>query len=702
MKKYLSVLIGLFISISSMADLTTFQKNWIYSKSKTQQFRDGKVTIKQFTRLTKFQNNVWPISQTTYLFNTNKTNESPLDIFKTITKNFPNQKWESKIKDGNVSGTSYWKGLNRIHAIFIGKYDNGFLITSSLIRVGYKDIVFNELKSLHRALNSYHSSNKFSFIPSIINKVYANSFLDLEQILGNENNPIVGDTQMGIAPGGVIQVGGTIDHNHTLNIDQTQFETLSSDLKNATNTLNTSNAEIAKVNQTVNNLNTTLNESANTLNSSVEQVTDSVNDMGKVLEKFTDAGHMAKVGFATGAGTALGAILVNTGIDLLASGIDVIKEWITGEKEDIENWENFNKARKNWESLRKQSSVIEKTVDNFLTQINMLDLLPESNEQMDVFQSLEKYLYIKEFEAEQFKRNSENEKLSLNCREAQYIRFKKLDTWIKNVEKLVEHNKAQGLGQYQHNDLFICTQIQHFLKKLADVEMQMQNYRYYFLRAQDQYYEKLAEDFEVISEKVAEINDEDYEEDVINAYNDSLETMMDSKKEEFITDCRKDPKKYKIPSREFDSSTNKNKWILSRCNSRYSEIYSDIHKKEVATRTGAKQQAQANEQNKNITLKSPDLTYLRVLQSNKMWFDRIRVEQECAEIIMSAAKSQAAIDCQKGNASLFSMEDSFKKLRNKYQDKSCDLLIQDLSNKITKADEERGPKFDTSEDFLFY
>lgn len=612
MKKFIVCVLVNFLFFQQIFG-SSINYRWNYGARKENRVDGQLVSTKNFIRVLNLNGAKIPIGSAQFSSVSHKSKNSEIAaLVKNLKSSFSEVKWYEKKQHNVTELEAQWGKVNRyLYFRFVEGKNNTF-VYSAVGKISYVSIFRDEAielanRVIHEAKLKKIVSKDETFLCHYFPCAKANDILD--SIIDAINNDAGGTTDAGdvsidsvdsylntqtidgnIEVGGSVEVFGTIDIADSNGVISGATSQITGSLDNSTSVLDRQGTDF---NNNLSNFNTSLNSQGDQINNTIQNSTNQMTQESQkwreevlkdsaawredsaewrkessawrqeykrtndIAEKMSDPKHMAKVGFATAAGAALGSLFINLAVTGISSGISYIWNELLFDKTNKKiRWENFQQALANIEKVEKDLIDVEKSMNGLINSLVKMAAI-KSSENLDVKSDdslvsiLESLSDEKIGEADYIKQFGVYEEgLSrdqIKCKLAYSNSLKRESEDILKLIKFAKENtNHKGLDKG-----FFCNQISDMKKKLIEGENLLNKLRINLLAGAQQYYEFRENEIEDMKKSVDLINDKDYQEQVakadkgeLKAIESAKEFMDEAKIDRFLDQCREGKGEY--------------------------------------------------------------------------------------------------------------------------------------------------------------
>ncbi|NOT78323.1 MAG: hypothetical protein HOP07_04900 [Bacteriovoracaceae bacterium] len=710
-----------------------FNSKWNYTPLLSQTENESTLQMKLFKRVFWINKTEIPIAETTFTFLKNpKEKTMLLDLGKNIQKSFGTVGFIVSGDESNVLVEGHYKKINRFIKIHLKLKDNNVTIVSSFIRSGFKKNLDMEIDELHSVLLSYNgdSVDKTSWInqfqkfiikdanaagidyksifsssnismppsslgtpsPSLIN--FNLSTTGLQESTDNLTNQIgATNTQLGNAnvnwAGTNLRLG---DANSNWSGTNMRLGDANTQLGNANNNWAGTNLRLGDANTQLGNANTnwastnTQIQAANANLADFNKQYGSMNtnwaESNKLLGKMMDPNHMAKVGFYTAAGAALGAVTVNLAVEGVSAGISFLHELFTGSKKKKLEWEDFEKAMSLWDNQLSYLVKMEQAVDSYLAAFDFFDGKNLSNYYL---KQLTDAMRDMRFDRDLFTEKFKDQSLDVSCRKVFHSAADELDQKIKEYDEIIKFATKNNLSINGGANYF-CNQLKELQRKILSAENQMQDIRLKILLAENQFYGKQETELESRDDKMEDINGKLSKTiQSKNKYDQVISERQSEKekagKDEWVDSCLdgKNDQGAKINA-EFKGSFLGGIFTHFKRKSLCNTAFENISKQELARSQKSLDILSAEEEmRKSLKLKTNSYVDMKLSEEQMSWMARLHIDAYCFQFAHQSSEKIPA-KCNEYPELLYSMSLSkgHEKAKRAYDSKCQDRYLQGI------------------------
>lgn len=696
-----------------------FNSKWNYTPLLSQTENDSTLHMKLFKRVFWINKIEVPIAETTFTFLKNpKEKTLLLDLGKKIQKSFGTVGFIVSGDENNALVEGHYKKINRFIKIHLKLKDNNVTIVSSFIRSGFKKNLDMEIDELHSILLSYNGElvGKTSWIkqfqkfiikdanaagidyksifsssnismppsslgtssPSLIN--FNLSTTGLQESTDNLTNQIgATNTQLGNANG---NWAGT---NLRLGDANTQFGNANSNWAGTNLRLGDANTQLGNANTNWASTNTQIqaaNANLTDFNKQYGNMNTNWAESNKLLGKMMDPNHMAKVGFYTAAGAALGAVTVNLAVEGVSAGISFLHELFTGSKKKKLEWEDFEKAMSLWDNQLSDLVKMEQAVDSYLAAFDFFDGKNLSN---DYLKQLTDAMRDMRFDRDLFTEKFKDQNLDVSCRKVFHSASDELDQKIKEYDEIIKFATKNNLSINGGANYF-CNQLKELQRKILSAENQMQDIRLKILLAENQFYGKQETELETRDDKLEDINDKLSQTiQSKNKYDQVISERQSEKeksgKDEWVDSCLdgKNDQGAKINA-EFKGSFLGGIFTHFKRKALCNTAFENISKQELARSQKSQDILSAEEEmRKSLKLKTNSYVDMKLSEEQMSWMARLHIDAYCFQFAHQSSEKVPA-KCNEYPELLYSMSLSkgHEKAKRAYDSKCQDRYLQGI------------------------
>lgn len=431
---------------------------------------------------------------------------------------------------------------------------------------------------------------------------------------------------------------------------------------------NNTNGEIGKANESMKDLNTNWAES------------------NKILGKAMDPNHMAKIGFYTAAGAALGGIAVNLAVQGVSEGISILYELFTGTKQKKLEWEDFEKAMQVWDNQLNDLVKMEQVVDNFLS---AFDFFEGKNVGNDYVKQLNMSMRDMKFDRDMYLEKFKDQNMDIACRKLYYDAADELDQKVKEYDKIIVFATNNSMS-INGGAGYFCNQLKELQRKILSAETQMQDLRLKILVAENQYYNKQKDTLEKRDEDMGKINNKlaktlkekkSYDKAVLERAADAhketranwLSQCMDGKNEEGLMIKEQVSKSFFL-LRYFKKR--------SSCQDAFARVGEALKKRDEET---VKRMFADEALRKDLVVKANNTVELQLSAEQMAWMSRLHMDAYCYQF-SHGPESEIPAKCRDFPELLYSMSLSkgSEKAKNAYENKCEGRYLEGLKG-LAKA-----------------
>jgi hypothetical protein len=411
-----------------------------------------------------------------------------------------------------------------------------------------------------------------------------------------------------------------------------------------------------------------------------EQMNTNWAESNKILAKVVDPNHMAKVGFYTAAGAALGGVAVNLAVQGVSSGISFLHELFTGEKKKKLEWEDFEKAMMVWDNQLNDLVKMEQVVDNYLAAFEFFEGKNLGN---DYVKQLNISMRDMRFDRDIFMEKFQDQNMDISCRKLYYDAADELDQKLKEFDKIIQF-ATSGNKSITEGPNYFCNQLKDLQLKILGAETQMQDLRIKILVAENQYYGK--------QENTLEKRDTD-----IDKVNDNLSNTLEKKKEydKKVTDRIAETKKQsrsewltscmnaKNDAGKAIAESSKSFFIFryfekkSKCNDAFAKVEPSLNKRDEASVRNL-----ASEENlrKDLIVKANNNVEMKLSEEQMNWMTRVHVDAYCYQFA-HGPQNKIPAKCSEFPELLYStsLSKGYEKAKGAYVNKCQDRYTKGLN-----------------------
>lgn len=665
------------VTVAPISSVEIFNSKWNYSPLIIKKEDESVIHTKIFKRILWIETKAVPVSELTFVYlknpkpNEDKRKDELSYIAQSFKKSFGN-KMVVKGSGNFFSVEGPFEKTNRYMRLSLVKKDDSITIITSATRIGFYSKLENELNELHAFLSSYkgiyknkEAEVKTSWLNFIMNEAHADndSRLDFLSLIGGSHSG---------RPG--------LDLNLNLN---SQMPGVENGLNNLSGNVGNLNTTLGGTNQTWNNTNTQLgraNDTAAKFADEYKNMNTNWAESNKMIAQTTDPNHMAKVGFYTAAGAALGAVTMNLAIQGVSSGISFLYELFTGEKKKKLEWEDFEKAMQTWDTQLNDLVKLEQLVDNYIAAFDFLEGKGVGN---DYVKQLQLTMRDMRFDRDLFMEKFKDKNLDISCRKMFYNAADELDMKLKDYDKIIQYISDNNLS-ISGGPAYFCNQLKDLQRKILTAENQMQDLRLKILVAENQFYEKQGSSLDKRDSDIEKVNEsltktfahkKEYDEKI----QERILALHQETKAKWLGACvdgENDAGK-KI------SNDLKETFFLfahfkkrSRCDEAYKNVEEALKKRDLES---VKKLAQEDEMRKALIVKPNTTVELKLSEEQMSWMSRVHMDAFCYQF-SHQGEDKLPQKCKEYPEMLYSLSLSkgFEKAQAAYQNKCQDRYMNGL------------------------
>ncbi len=723
---------------ATATEQTVFDSKWNYSPLITRTDADSSVKMKLFKRVFWINNNEVPIAETSFTYLKNPKEKTNLDeLAKKIQKAFGIESFVITGEDNQLKIEGFYKKINRFIRIDLKSENNNVIIVTTFIRNGFKQNLDPEINELHSVLLSYNgkdieekttwtnwfkqfilkdasaagidymslfSGSNISLPPSVTGSGSSSSLTPsinfnisttgLQNSTDNLTNQ-VGATNLQLGNANTNWAGTNIrlgDANTQLGNANGNWAGTNIQLGNANTQLGNANGNWAGTNAQIGNANqnwagsNTQIQAANAnladFNKQYGNMNTNWAESNKLLAQMMDPNHMAKVGFYTAAGAALGAVAVNLAVEGVSAGISFLHELFTGAKKKKLEWEDFEKAMGLWDNQLSDLLKMEQAVDAYLAAFEFFEGKNLSN---DYLKQLTDAMRDMRFDRDLFTEKFKDQSLDVSCRKLFHNAADELDQKVKEYDEIIKFATKNNLSINSGANYF-CNQLKELQRRILAAENQMQDIRLKILLAENQFYGKQEKVLEIRDEKMDDINGKlaktiseknKYDQVVTNRLKDQHKVNKD----EWVSQCLdgKNDQGAKI-NLEFKGSFLGGIFTHFKRKALCGDAFETISKDQLAREQISIDTLSAEEQlRKGLTLKTNSYVDMKLSEEQMNWMARLHVDAYCFQFAHQSA-SKIPAKCSEYPELLYSMSLSkgHEKAKKAYDSKCQDRYLKGI------------------------
>lgn len=706
-----------------------FNSKWNFSPLMIKKEDDSTVHTKIFKRLMWIGKTPISVVDTNFIYleNPQKNSEPKKNelnyIAQAIKKSFGSgMKISGNATEMNIEGR--FEKINRYIKVSLQKKNNSVIIITSFARMGLYPKLKSEVEELHSVLSGYNgkiekvkktSWQKWNLV---IDEVFAdlggldlnnlisgmnfsgnalgstfninttgieNSLNGLNNNVGNLNTNMTGANTNWGTTNNELGTANTNWGNTNVHIGNanTNWNNTNNQIGNANTNWDNTNKQIENANQNWADTNSEISKANVTADKAVveaKQMNTNWAESNKTLAKVVDPNHMAKVGFYTAAGAALGGVAANLALQGVSEGISFLHELFTGAKKKKLEWEDFEKAMVAWDNQLNDLVKMEQVVDNYLA---AFDFFEGKNLGNDYVKQLNLSMRDMRFDRDLFMEKFKDQNMDISCRKLYYDAADELDQKVKEYDKIIQFATNNNVS-IASGPSYFCNQLKELQRKILSAETQMQDLRLKILVAENQYYGKQSDTLEKRDDDIERVNDrlsktleekKSYDKKVTDRINETqkqskidwLAACMDGKNEEG-----------KIIKEEASKTFFLFSYFKKRgsCSDAYTKVEEKIKKRdEESVRVLASEEIMR----KDLVVKPNNTVEMKLSEEQMSWMSRVHMDAYCYQFA-HGAESKLPVKCKDFPEVLYStsLSKGYEKARGAYQNKCQDRYMKGL------------------------
>ncbi len=696
---------------------------------------EGKTTVqtKMFQRLLWIEKRPVSVVDTNFVFLKNPTLDiDPKKNELTYIAQSMKKSFGGKLKvTGNATSMvveGKFEKLNRYIKVNLQKKNDNVTIITSFARMGLYKNLEAEVLELHEILLKYdgvipkENAPKTTWMNWLgIESAHADGFgINLSNLLGGMNTGSgasgsgfsynltgnfsgITDSVQGLR-GDVTALGNSVNGqlgvangnwgntNNQLGNANVNWGNTNYQLGSANQNWRDTNNQIDKFNSSLDNANLNwadTNKEITRANNTAEKLSGDFKDMNsnwaesnKILAKATDPNHMAKVGFYTAAGAALGGVAVNLAIQGVSEGISFLHELFTGAKKKKLEWDDFEKAMQVWDTQLNDLVKMEQVVDNYLAAFEFFEGKNVGN---DYVKQLNIAMRDMRFDRDVFMEKFKDQNMDIECRKMFYNAADELDQKLKEYDKVIQFATNNNVS-ITEGPAYFCNQLKELQRKILGAETQMQDLRLKILVAENQYYGKQLDSIEKRDEEIGKVNDRiantlEEKKAFDKKIMDRIQQTHKQTKEDWFSACMDGKNEEgKLIKEELTKTFFLFAYFKkrSRCNDTFANIEETLKKRDEAS---VRAIAAEEIMRKDLVVRANNTVEMKLSEEQMSWMSRIHMDAYCYQYAHQP-KDKMPAKCSEFPEVLYStsLSKGYEKAKNAYTNKCQDRYLRGLAN----------------------